>query len=277
MNGILDLKKRVIDFSKYSSIGIGPKVEVFTIDEICKLPPNCFIIGGANNLLICDDPPPLMRLSKKFDYVFLKNQKLHIGGAVLSGKILSFAKKNNISGFEMMQKLPGTLGGMVKMNAGLKNNEIFDSLIKIKTSKGYIKKEKIKHGYRFSDINDIVFEAVFEANKGFDTEKLRSYEQIRKNQPKEKSAGSCFENPKNDYAGRLIEEVGLKGYKIGDMAFSDKHANFLVNLGNGKYQDALSLIELAKKEVFKKFNINLKEEITIIKDSSNKNKIQSVD
>ena len=88
---------------------------------------------------------------------------------------------------------------------------------------------------------------------------------MRDNQPQIASAGSCFKNPKGDFAGRLIEAVGLKGHRIGDMEFSNTHANFLVNHGNGTFEDAIHLIDLAKKKVKEEFNIDLEEEIIIFK------------
>ena len=74
---------------------------------------------------------------------------------------------------------------------------------------------------------------------------------------------SCFQNPKGDYAGRLIEEVGLKGFRKGDMAFSEVHSNFLVNLGSGTFEDAIYLINLAKSKIKEKFNIDIQEEVVI--------------
>ncbi|MDR2080593.1 MAG: UDP-N-acetylmuramate dehydrogenase, partial [Campylobacteraceae bacterium] len=111
---------REIDFSKFSSIKIGPKVEVLEIDETGELPKGVFLIGGANNLLISPNPPPLAVLSKRFDYIFEDKDGVHIGASSSSGKVLSYAKKHNLKGFELLQKLPGTMGGIVKMNAGLK-------------------------------------------------------------------------------------------------------------------------------------------------------------
>ncbi len=87
---------------------------------------------------------------------------------------------------------------------------------------------------------------------------------LRSNQPKEPSAGSAFKNPEGDYAGRLIEAVGLKGRRIGNMAWSQMHANFLVNLGGGNYQEAKELIDLAKSKVEAKFGVLLKEEIKVV-------------
>jgi UDP-N-acetylmuramate dehydrogenase len=218
----------------------------------------------ANNLLVSDNPPPLMMLSKKFDLLHVRDNILHIGSATPSGKIVSFCKKHDIADFEFIARLPGTLGGMLKMNAGLKEYEIFNNLIAIRTKNGWIKKENIKYGYRFTDIQDVILEASFTCKGGFCIDKLDIFKKMRSNQPKNPSAGSCFKNPKDDYAGRLIEAVGLKGYRIGDMAFSEIHANFLVNLGEGTFYDALKLIELAEKRVKESFDISLEREIIII-------------
>ena len=90
------------------------------------------------------------------------------------------------------------------------------------------------------------------------------FKQIRSNQPSNPSAGSAFKNPQNDFAGRLIEMVELKGYRIGGMAFSDIHANFLVNLGNGTFDEALTLIQLAQQKVYEKEGIWLQNEVIVI-------------
>ena len=87
---------------------------------------------------------------------------------------------------------------------------------------------------------------------------------MRANQPSTPSAGSCFKNPEGDYAGRLIEAVGLKGKKVGNMEFSTQHANFLVNHGNGNFEDALTLINEAQKKVFEEFGRKLELEIVIL-------------
>lgn len=252
-----------INFATFSSIKIGPTVDVELINTITQIPPEVRIIGGANNLLVSSNPPKLAMLDKCFDFICIKNNCLHVGGATSSGKILSFAKKHNLAGFELMQKLPGTLGGMVKMNAGLKEWEVFNNLIAVRTQNGWIAKEDIEYGYRQTHFEGIVYEATFTCKEGFDETLLCMFKKMRDNQPHYPSAGSCFKNPKEGYAGKLIEEVGLKGKRIGDMSFSDEHANFLVNLGNGTFEDALALINLAKAEVLKRYGITLKEEIII--------------
>ncbi len=253
-----------IDFSKYSSIKIGPICEIRIIDDIKQENETFRIVGGANNLLISNNPPKLAKLSKKFDYIKEDDNFIYIGAATPSGKVAQYCKKNDIGGFELLQKLPGQMGGIVKMNAGLKEFEIFNNLIAIKTINGYIKKYEISFGYRYTDIKHIIYEAIFQKSKGFDKELFQWFETLRKNQPQKPSAGSCFKNPKGDFAARLLQKCGLKGYRIADVGFSSKHANFLINYGNGTFEDAITLIELAKKRVYSEFGIKLELEIEIV-------------
>ncbi len=258
------MRSRQIDFSRFSSIKIGPVVDVKVIEKGDEMPPGHTLIGHANNLLVSPAPPPLMMLGKDFDYIELAGNRLVIGAATPTGKILSFCKSRDIGGFEYVAKLPGTLGGMLAMNAGVKGYETFDSLAGLKTDKGFFKKEDIEHGYRFAKLPGVALEAVFEIKRGFDPSLAKELLELRRSQPKEPSAGSAFKNPPGDYAGRLIEAVGLKGYRMGDMAWSEKHANFLVNLGGGVFEDAVSLMEKARTLVAERFGIELQPELKIL-------------
>ena len=225
---------------------------------------NFFLIGGANNLLLSPTPPPLAILGKRFDYIRIENDEIIIGARTPTGKVVSFAKRNNLAGFEFLAKLPGTIGGAVKMNAGVKEYEIKDVLLWVHTHKGKIPASKLGLAYRTSKIDSIVYEAGFRLQRGFNSELLQKLLQLRTNQPKAPSAGSIFKNPPGDFAGRLIEAVGLKGKRIGNMAISDMHANFLINLGDGTFDEAMALINEAKRRVFEEFGIKLLKEIIII-------------
>ena len=181
-----------------------------------------------------------------------------------TGRIVSYTKKQDISGFEFCSKLPGTLGGMLAMNAGVKSYEIFNILHSVEINGKWVGKEDIEHGYRFAKLGGIATAAKFKIIKGFDQKLLHELLTLRSNQPHDPSAGSAFKNPEGDYAGRLIEAVGLKGYRKGDMGWSGVHSNFLVNLGSGTFEDAKYLIDLAKQKVLETFDIALKEEIKIL-------------
>ncbi len=258
------LYTKIIDFSKYSSIKVGQPTEVLMIEREDTIPSDHYLIGGANNLLVSPTPPPLMMLSKDFAYIEDRDGFLEIGAAMPTGRIVSYARKHDIAGFEFCSKLPGTLGGMLAMNAGVKSYEIFNILHSVEIDGSWIPKQKIEHGYRFAKLNGIATAARFEKKPGFNRDLIDELLSLRNNQPHDPSAGSAFKNPSGDYAGRLIEAVGLKGYRMGDMAWSDMHANFLVNLGEGTYEDAVSLIELAKEKVLQRFGILLQEEIKLL-------------
>lgn len=253
---------KVVDFSKFSSVRIGTVCEVEIIDENSKF--DGIIVGGANNILISPNPPKLGILDDKFDFINFQDNILNIGAKTKSTKIYNFAKQNNIKGFEFLANIPGTLGGLLTMNAGLCGYSISDNLINLKTNFDFFKKEEIKFEYRKSNIQGIILEASFKALPNFDKEICEELKLKRSNQPKGHSFGSCFKNPPNDSAGRLLELAGLKGYKHGNCGFSEKHANFLINYGNGSYEEALHLINLAKKLVYDKFKINLETEVIIL-------------
>ena len=255
---------KTIDFSKYSSIKVGQPTEVLILEKGDSIPQDRYLIGGANNLLVSPNPPPLMMLSKDFADIKQEDNMLIIGSAMPTGRIVSYAKKHNISGFEFCSKLPGTLGGMLAMNAGVKSYEIFNILHSVEINGKWILKEDIEYGYRFAKLGGIATAAKFEIVKGFSQELLNELLTLRSNQPHDPSAGSAFKNPEGDYAGRLIEAVGLKGFKKGDMTWSEIHSNFLVNLGNGKFDDAQYLIDLAKQKILHEFGIELIEEIKIL-------------
>ena len=258
-----DPHTKAVDLAKLSAIGIGPVADVYMIDSDVY-PEGAYLIGAANNVLFGNDLPPLMKLAKVYDFIRIEDGLLRIGAATPGGKIVSFCKKHDIAHFEFLSHLPGTLGGMLKMNAGLKEYEIFNHLVALRTKARWLAKEEIPHGYRTTGIKDVVFEAAFAVDKGFEPAKVAMFKKMRANQPSDPSAGSAFKNPPGDYAGRLIEAVGLKGYRRGDMAFSDKHANFLVNLGKGTFEDAIYLLEEAHKRVFDTFGIVLEREVIVI-------------
>lgn len=150
------------------------------------------------------------------------------------------------------------------MNAGLKECSISDSLISINLAKKTLKKEEMKFAYRFCALNEVAFGAIFRLLRGFDNEKCEILSKARDNQPSGASFGSIFKNPNGDFAGRLIEKVGLKGVKKGDAMISDKHANFLINKKNASFFDAIFLIELAEKRVFEEFGVRLEREVIIV-------------
>jgi UDP-N-acetylmuramate dehydrogenase len=251
-----------LDFSRYSSIKIGPKADVLVINKIGDYK-DYQILGRANNALVSPNHPKFAILGEEFDYIKKEGDLLYVGCSTTSGKLLTYTRNNDIANLEFLAKLPGNMGGLVKMNAGLKSWEVFNYIHSIKTKDGYIKKEDVEYSYRHTKLDTIVYEVVFNISYGFSKDKLKEFNKMRDNQPHMPSAGSCFINPEGDYAGRLIEAIGLKGFEKGNMSFSKEHANFLVNNGAGTYEDAIYLINLAKSKIKEQFNIDIKEEVII--------------
>lgn len=257
----------IIDFAKYSAVKIGPKQEVQILNEKCEF--KGFIVGGANNLLMSNEPKNLGILGENFDFIRIENEDknflyLKIGCGTKAKKMYDFAKKHDLKGFEFLQKIPGVLGGLLKMNAGLKEYEISKNLQSICLVDKEISRQEAGFSYRHCGVKDAMFEALFKLEKGFDEELDLALKQMRSNQPSGASFGSIFKNPPNDYAGRLIEAVGLKGFAKGGAMISDKHANFLINKKNASFEDAIFLIELAEKRVFESFGIRLEKEVIIV-------------
>ena len=251
-----------VDFSKFSSVKIGAELEVAELNEVCDF--DGFIIGNACNLLVGAPKQALAMLGGKFDYIKLGNDILRIGAKTSAKEIFAFAKKHDLKGFELCGSVPGSLGGLVKMNAGLKGRSISDNLLEIRTSDATLSKDECGFAYRKSDIKGVIFEAVFRAVKCFDNGLLAVFFVFIFFLLKGASFGSIFKNPPNDSAGRLIEAVGLKGYKTSNCELSAKHANFLINHGKGSFDEAFWLINLAKNKVKESFGIELETEVVIL-------------
>ena len=263
---------RLVDFSKFTSVRIGGVHEIFEVDSLEDLSSPYFLgtvmIGGGNNLLISPKPPKMAMLGKSFDYINLEicDEKIYleIGAATKSAKIYNFAKQNNIAGLEFLKNIPGTLGGLIKMNAGLLKFSISDKLTHVRLARGLVRKDEISFSYRHSGIDEAILGAKFELHSGFDASISEAISAKRANQPKGASFGSCFVNPEGHFAGALLEAVGLKGYAIGGAKFSEEHANFLINFNHASFEDATNLINLAKARVLEKFGIELKTEVCIL-------------
>jgi len=254
---------KIIDFKKYTSINIGGKHSVKVINSVGEYK-NYTIIGRGNNLLLSNNPPKLAVLGEEFDYIIQKGDKLIVGAATSSGKLLTYTKKYDIANLEFLAKLPGTIGGLAKMNAGLKQWEMFNYIYSVQVDDKLYLKDEIPHTYRSTSIEGVIYEVVFNIEKGFSKENQDMFISMRDNQPRLPSAGSCFKNPKEHSAGYLIEKVALKGHTIGGMAFSSQHANFLVNMGGGTFDESMKLIKLAKERVKKEFDIDLELEIRVV-------------
>lgn len=239
-----------------------------------KLP--FFILGKGSNLLISDKGFKGLIIKAQITKIKCQNNTIYAEAGIPLSQLLTLALKNNLTGLEWTVGIPGTLGGAVTGNAGAFGKSIGDSLkevevydVKNKKTKTF-KNKNCQFNYRESifkkNRNLIIISAILNLKKGNEKkirQKIRVYLIQRiKTQPLDfPSIGSIFKNPKGFFAAELIEKCGLKGKKIGDVKISEKHANFIINLGKGKASDVVKLINLIKKKVKEKFMVNLEEEI----------------
>jgi UDP-N-acetylmuramate dehydrogenase len=280
------------DLKKKNWFNIGGKTKIFykadnlkdLVSFLKKLEgkERIFIIGAGSNTLINDDlfNGVVIKLSKNFNNISLLGDDVAIAGSAVLDKSLSeFALKNNLSGFEFLSCIPGTIGGGIKMNAGCFGKEFKDILISIQAIDKMgnvitIPSKDIKFEYRNSNLSDdlIFLSASFKGYKN-DFEKINS-EMIKlknekeKNQPtKIKTSGSTFKNPISQSQKKvweLIKDSVPLDKSFGDACISEKHCNFFVNKGQATYEDMRQVIDFGAKSVLEKTGVSLEKEIKIL-------------
>ena len=294
-NLLKDFDKNVIydqDLKKKNWFNIGGKSKVFykaenlkDLVKFLKLLDNkekIFIIGAGSNTLIPDSifDGVVIKLSKNFNRIsLLKDDVIISGSAVLDKSLSEFAAESNLSGFEFLSCIPGSIGGGIKMNAGCFGREFKDILLSIQAldKKGNlitIPSNDINFDYRNTDLpEDLIFlSASFKGVKS-DSSKVNS--EVRKmkslkekNQPmKIKTGGSTFKNPinqTNKKVWELIRESVSIDTKFSDAYISEKHSNFFVNKGNATFEDMKKLIDFVSQKVLEKTGIKLDKEIKIL-------------
>lgn len=253
----------MVDFSKYSSIKIGTKVAVRVLKQ-CGDQENVQMVGLGNNLLVSPHAKNLAMLDSSFDYIQDQGTFIEVGARTSAQKLFAYFKQHNLQGLEFLGALPGSVGALVKMNAGMKIYEIKNILSQANINGKWLEAEELLLDYRSSNVQGVVFKARFQKIPGFRTSVWQLCKAMRKCHPKQPSFGSCFKNPPQDFAGRLLEASGLRGFNLGRVGFSSAHANFLVNLGGARFEEALALIALAKERVFNAFGVRLEEEVCVL-------------
>ena len=280
------------DLKKKNWFNIGGKSKVFfradNLKDLVKFlqllnnQERIFIIGAGSNTLISDDTfdGVVIKLSKNFNRISLLREDVIISGSAVLDKSLSeFAAQNNLSGFEFLSCIPGSIGGGIRMNAGCFGKEFKDILISIQAidNRGNlitIPSKKINFEYRNNDIpEDLIFlSASFKGIKSdvkkINSEILKMKIEKEKNQPtKIKTSGSTFKNPVNQTNKKvweLIRESVSLDTKFGDACISNKHSNFFVNKGNATFKDMKKLIDFVAQKVFEKTGVKLDKEIKIL-------------
>ena len=238
-----------------------------------------FILGGGSNVLFSDKGFKGLVIKTQNSKLKTQNSKIQAEAGASLKELVSAAAENGLAGLEWATGIPGTVGGAIYGNAAafsksmldiVEKVEIFDSQeLKIKNYQS----EDCQFDYRKSifkeNKNLIILSAVLELEKGDKDEINEKIEEFfkyrRERHPLQfPSAGCVFKNPENASAAQLIEKCGLKGKKIGQAQVSEKHANFIINLGEARSQDILELIELIKNKIRNKFGLELEKELEVI-------------
>ena len=273
---------------EYSNMKVGgiAKELIFVeekneLKEIIDTRKNIFILGNGTNTLIYDGNLDISFVSlKKLQKISVEEKNknfdlVRVESGLDLDDLIKFMEENNYTGLENITGIPGSVGGLVNMNGGAYGTEIFDCIEEVEVCKNDGKIEKIKtkdlhFKYRTTEIKEnkwIVISALFKFKFGFDHAASEDKREQRKvKHPLDlPNLGSTFKNPKGKFAARLISDAGLKGYQVGGARISEKHPNFVTNIGNATFNDVISVIEHVKEVVFEKFNIELNTEIIILK------------
>lgn len=242
----------------------------------CRL--EVFILGNATNVLVSDTgfDGIVINLKGFTNYISCKGNRIIAGAAVNLGTLIRFAIDNSLKGLERLSGIPGTVGGALYMNAGAFGKEIGDIVeyVKVLSFKGKEKifyRNQIDFSYRQTiPLNKyIILECGLKLYKANKKQILKIQKEVLKKREMKQplnypSAGSIFKRPRNRFAGELIEKAGCKGLKIGGAMVSEKHANFIINIGKAKSEDIYNLIKEVQSRVYKKFKIKLQPEIKFL-------------
>lgn len=236
-----------------------------------------FVMGNGSNLLVSDKGIRglVLKLSDRFARYEILGDTIKAESGILLSSLAKAAQKNSLSGMEFAAGIPGTLGGAIYMNAGAYGGEMKDIVKSVTFLKdGEIKKIEsgFGFGYRrsiFADNSAIILEAELKLKKGNPDEIAAKMEELKKRRVEKQplsmaSAGSTFKRPEGYFAGKLIEDAGLKGYAVGGAAVSEKHSGFVVNQGNATAEDVILLIKHIQKTVKEKFGVELETEVKMV-------------
>jgi len=278
------------DLSKSNWLGIGGKANFFFKPKDLKdlqifLRNNnkhfpIIVIGSGSNLLIRDKgfDGVVIKFGKDFDYIKINNNIINCGPATPKSVLAEYAANNNLTGFEFLYCIPGTVAGGVVMNSGCYGSDISKVVLSVTVidMNGEIKiinNKDINFSYRHSSLtkNQIITNiemkgSFLENQKILEIMKNLKDKKDTEQPQKIKTGGSTFKNPKNSdkKAWQLIKESGCADLRVGRIKLSNLHCNFLENLDKASSEDAENLIEKIKKEVFKKTNVNLELELEVV-------------
>jgi UDP-N-acetylmuramate dehydrogenase len=271
-----------------TSLGIGGTTDLLRIKNHEGIPdllnlldsnhiPYKFL-GGGSNLLVGDGESPwvVLQLVCPDPDVVLEGNFAHVDAAADLGRTITFCAKNDLGGMEGLIGVPGTVGGALRMNAGAYGMQIGSYVREVKLYRAATRKIEILRGHQISfeyrhtsfAPDDMMLSVKLELPSKLFKDILQGIricnEKRRSSQPLgQKSAGCIFKNPPGASAGRMIDDLGLKGLSVGDARVSDRHANFFVNAGRASARDMLGLITEVRERVQKTYGVELENEVVV--------------
>ena len=280
--------RREVSLAELTSLGIGGTTDLLRILRHEAIPsllklldqhgvPHKFL-GGGSNLLVVDGELPfvVLQLVKGEPEISLDGNVATVDAAADLGRTVTFCAKNNLGGMEGLIGVPGTVGGALRMNAGAYGIQIGSYVREVKVYRAAERKieilcgEQISFEYRHTSFapDDMMLAVKLELPSKPYPEILQGIricnEKRRSSQPLgQKSAGCIFKNPPGGSAGRMIDELGLKGFSHGDARVSERHANFFVNAGQASAADMLALIADVRERVQQAYGITLENEVVV--------------
>jgi UDP-N-acetylmuramate dehydrogenase len=280
--------QREASLAARTHLGIGGTTDLLRVTRHEALPglldlldaagiPHKFL-GGGSNLLVMDGELPfvVLQLAKPDPDVTLQGNIATIDAAADLGRTVTYCAKNNLGGMEGLIGVPGTVGGALRMNAGAYGTQIGTYVREVKLYRAAERRIEILSGkqisfeYRHTSFapDDMMLAVKLELPSKPYPEILQGIricnEKRRSSQPMgQKSAGCIFKNPPGGSAGRMIDELGLKGKSVGDARVSERHANFFVNTGNASAADMLGLIADVRERVRESYGVTLENEVVV--------------
>ena len=280
--------RRDVSLAELTSLGIGGTTDLLRIQRHEAIPgllklldeyqvPHKFL-GGGSNLLVVDGELQfvVLQLVKGEPEISVDGKVASVDAAADLGRTVTFCAKNNLGGMEGLIGVPGTVGGALRMNAGAYGIQIGTYVREVKVYRAAERKieilrgEQISFEYRHTSFapDDMMLAVKLELPSKPYPEILQGIricnEKRRSSQPLgQKSAGCIFKNPPGGSAGRMIDELGLKGFSHGDARVSDRHANFFVNAGQASAADMLALIADVRERVQQAYGVTLENEVVV--------------
>ena len=276
--------------SNYTTYRVGGKVraicypkgeeELITLVKLLKEKNiKYFVLGNGSNVLFSDElyDGIIIKLDN-FNKIIIDGNTITVGAGYPLVKLSNDAMRNSLVGLEFANGIPGTVGGAVFMNAGAYGEDMSKivSTVRVLTSDGKIKEfnqKQMKFSYRTSILQEHLDYVCIGATLKLDSGEKEEIEKIMRERREQRratqplnypSAGSVFRNPEGMYAGKLIDEMGLKGFTVGRAKVSEKHANFIINTGNAKAIDIKRIIDVIKQKAYTKYGIRLHVEQRLI-------------